>query len=267
MNRNLGEQLHFYLSFFPEGRFQNAPQNANASTLTVISLSTQKMKHKKEPADNRPNETARLEIFSDGVFSIAITLLVLELIQMLHPQNGESLLKSYLHHWEPFLAFLIGFLTILVCWINHHHVFNYIIKTDSKLPWVNGFVLLMVTFTPFPTAILAEYLVKEGQYALAIFGFNYFMIAIASYWLCSYPYKRFLIDDDDREFFHCIKLTYANSILYTFIAFLACFIYIPVAIVLYMLLFYVFAFPKEFATRLLKRKHKRIRKSELNRKT
>jgi uncharacterized membrane protein len=225
------------------------------------------MNNTKEPTENRLKETFRLEAFSDAVFAIAITLLVLELIQILHPQNGESLLKSYLHHWEPFLAFLIGFLTILVCWINHHHVFDYIRKTDSKLPWVNGFVLLMITFTPFPTAILAEYLEREGKFALAIYGFDYFMISIASYWLCAYTYNRFLIDKEDREFFYFTKLTYAYSIIYSLLAFLVCFISIPVAIVLYLLLFYVFAFPKEFAIRLQKRKQEKIRKSKLRRKS
>jgi TMEM175 potassium channel family protein len=224
------------------------------------------MIHKKEPAENRLKETARVETFSDSVFAIAITLLVLELIQLLHPQNGESPLKSYFHHWEPLLAFLIGFLTIMVCWINHHHVFGYIKRTDSKLLWVNGFVLLMITFTPFPTAILAEYLGTDGKFALSIFGFNYFMIALASYWLCAYSYNKFLIDNDDREFFNCVKLTYAYCIPYTLVAFLACFIYIPAAIVFYLLLFYVFAFPKEFAIRILKRKQEKIRKSKLSKK-
>ena len=93
-------------------------------------------------AEKSQRETTRLEAVSDGVFAIAITLLVLELIQILHPQNGEHLILYYLHHWEPFLAFLIGFLTILVCWINHHHVFTYIKRTDSNLPWVNGFVCI-----------------------------------------------------------------------------------------------------------------------------
>ena len=218
------------------------------------------MTNTNEPTENRPNETARLEAFSDGVFAIAITLLVLELIQILHPQKGDSLLKFYLHHWEPFLAFLIGFLTILICWINHHHVFSYIIKTDSRLPWVNGFVLLMVTFTPFPTAILAEYLGSEGKFALAIFGFNYFMIAVAAYWVCAYPYSKSLIDDKNRELFYYIKRTYAYSIVYTLLAFLVCFISIPVAIFLYLLLFYAFAFPKEFAMKLLKRKQKKLKK-------
>jgi uncharacterized membrane protein len=217
-------------------------------------------------AEKSQRETTRLEAVSDGVFAIAITLLVLELIQILHPQNREHLISYYLHHWEPFLAFLIGFLTILVCWINHHHVFTYIKRTDSNLPWVNGFVLLMITFTPFPTAVLAEYLRQEGNHAIAIFGFNYFMIAVASYFICVYPYNRLLIDHDDREFFNCIRLTYGYSMIYTLIAFFVCFISVPIAVVMYLLLFIAFAFPKELAMRLHKRRQSRKIKSELHQK-
>jgi len=84
------------------------------------------MINKKEKTENGSKETARLEAFSDGVFAIAITLLVLELVEILHIQNRGGLLKTYLNHWESFLAFFIGFCTILVCWINHHHIFTYI---------------------------------------------------------------------------------------------------------------------------------------------
>jgi uncharacterized membrane protein len=209
--------------------------------------------------EGRLSETTRLEAFSDGVFSIAITLLVLELIQFLHPQNGEGLLKSFLLNWQPFLAFIIGFITILICWINHHHAFDYIDKVDGKFMWVNGFLLLMVTLTPFPTAILAEFLKTEGKIALAIFGFNYFMIGVAAYGICAYAYNKYLIKEDSRDFFFCIKLTYRYGVIYTLLAFLICFISIPVAIALYVFLFIVFAFPKEFATMLLRRKQKKIK--------
>jgi len=214
---------------------------------------------KKNETENRAKETSRLEVFSDGVFSIAITLLVLELIQFLHPRNGETVLKSFLHNWEPFLAFIIGFITILICWINHHHAFNYINKVDSKFMWVNGFLLFMVTLTPFPTAILAEFLRTEGKIALAIFGFNYFMIAIAAYSICAYAYNKFLIEKDSRTFFYCIKLTYGYSIIYTLLALFVCFISIPVAIILYLILFCAFAFPNEIALKIFK-----IRQSKKN---
>src|SRR3954451_17375995 len=119
------------------------------------------MMHKKGKMENALKETTRLETFSDGVFAIAITLLVLDLVGILHTETQEGLIKSFLHRWESFLAFFIGFCTILVCWINHHHIFNYINRVDSKLMWVNGFVLLAITFTPLPTAILAGYLRSE----------------------------------------------------------------------------------------------------------
>src|ERR1041384_5258624 len=122
----------------------------------------------KTPHPHHDKDTTRLETFSDGVFAIAITLLILELITFLHEQTDDGLLKLLIHHWESYLAFVIGFLTILVCWINHHLIFTYIKKTDSHLMWVNGFVLLVVTFTPFPTAILAMYFVKEPNLALGI---------------------------------------------------------------------------------------------------
>jgi len=199
-------------------------------------------------------ETSRLEAFSDGVFSIAITLLVLELIEMLHIQHNEGLLKAYLNNWESFLAFCIGFCTILICWINHHHVFTYINKVDNTLMWVNGFVLFAITITPLPTAILAEYLDKEGNTALAVFGVNYLMISIASYCISAYVYNKFLIEESSRDFFRYIKLTYKYSIFYTSFALIICFISIPAAIVLYLGLFCAFASPKKFASLIFKMK-------------
>ena len=215
------------------------------------------MTNKKEETNSGIKETSSLETFSDGVFAIAITLLILELIQMLHPEGDEGLLKLLLHHWESLLAFVIGFLTILICWINHHLIFTYIKKTDSNLMWVNGFVLLIVTFTPFPTAILAGYLEKDSHTAAAIFGFNYFMMSIAAYSITAYVYNKRLIEDECRELFYYFKLIYGVGIIYTFLIFFVCFVSVPAAIFFYCLLFVLFAYPKEISTRLLKRKHKR----------
>lgn len=203
--------------------------------------------------ETRLTETARLEAFSDGVFAIAITLLVLELIQSFHRLEAESLLQAILNHWQPFGAFVIGFITILICWINHHHVLTYIKKIDSTFLWVNGFLLFMVTLTPFPTAILAGFLKTESTIALALFGFNYFMIAMAAYAICSYAYNNRFIEEESRTYFRCVKISYGYSILYTLVAFMMCFISRPVAIVLYILLFAVFAFPDKLAMRLLKK--------------
>ena len=216
------------------------------------------MKYDKQDTGSSSKETSRLEAFSDGVFSIAITLLILELIQILHEETRGVLLKNLFQHLNSFIAFLIGFLTILVCWINHHLVMSYIKKVDSTLMWVNGFVLLVVTFTPFPTAILAGYFGKESHTALAIFGFNYFMMSLAAYSITAYAYNKHLIEKDSREIFYGYKLLYKYSIIYTFLIFLVCFISVFAAIFLCCILFIVFAYPKEFSLKLLKLKKKKV---------
>src|SRR5690349_6121492 len=93
-------------------------------------------------------ETSRLEAFSDGVFGFAITLLVLD-IHVPTVANGQTLSQVLAADWATYLAFLIGFFTILICWINHHFMFDYIFKSNSKLLLLNGFKLLVVTFTPY----------------------------------------------------------------------------------------------------------------------
>jgi uncharacterized membrane protein len=203
-------------------------------------------------------ETSRVETFSDGVFAIAITLLILDLIQSIKPEGDKELLTQLANHSTAFLAFAIGFLTILICWINHHLVFTYITKTDSHLMWVNGFVLLMVTLTPLATAILSEYFAKEKHIAMAIFGFNFFMMAVAAYCITVYVYKRRLIKEDAKELINRLISIYRYSIIYTFLVFFVCFLSVTGAIFFYFLLFIVFAYPKEFAERFNKRKHKKI---------
>ena len=196
--------------------------------------------------------TTRLETFSDGVFAIAITLLVLELIQMLHLKREEGLLQTFWHNWELFLAFFIGFVTILICWINHTHALKYINKVDDKFMWVNGFLLFMVTLTPFPTAVLAESIQTDGKTPLLIFGFNYIMIALAAYFICRYAYNNFLVEESNREYFY-FKKTYGYSIFYTIVVFFICLVSIPTAIALYIFMFTIFALPKNFSTFLYNR--------------
>jgi uncharacterized membrane protein len=203
-----------------------------------------------------------MEIFSDGVFAIAITLLVLELIQILHSQPDNGLLKQFLHNWQSFLAFTIGFVTILVCWINHHIAFEYIQKVNTKLMWVNGFLLFVVTLTPFSTAILAEYLGKESRTALAIFGFNYILIAIAADAICNCAYKYHLIEEEHREYYYSYKLIYRYAIVFTLVAFVFCFISTVIPIILYAIMFVCFAAPREFSSRLYKIRTARKTKSK-----
>jgi len=132
------------------------------------------------------NETGRIEAFSDGVFAIAITLLVLE-IKVPHldsiKSNGE-LWKQIQHLWPSYFAFVFSFGSILIAWINHHQAFNVIQKTSKTFMYANGFLLLTITFTPFPTAMLAEYIVTDyAKPAITFYCFSSFLSAFAWYLL------------------------------------------------------------------------------------
>lgn len=208
-----------------------------------------------KPDDNYPvkDETSRIELFSDGVFAIAITMLILELISILHVHTSEPLLKHLSHHLSAFLAFGIGFLTILICWINHRLAFTYIVKSNSCLLWVNGFVLLMVTFTPFPAGILSEYFNTDSHAAMSVFGFNFFMMSVAAYCLSAYAYRKHLIVPSSRDFFKYYQRLYKYCIPYTFIVFFICFVSVPLAVLFYIVMFIIFAFPGESAAYLQRR--------------
>ncbi len=132
-----------------------------------------------DKAEKNQKETSRIEAFSDGVFAIAITLLVLD-IHVPVVKNGESLFPLLLRDWQTYLAFLIGFFTVLVCWINHHYMFEFIKKSNGMLLLLNGFKLLVVSFTPFATALLSKYIATpQQQTAVNIYAFNFFLMGLA----------------------------------------------------------------------------------------
>ncbi|HEX5501083.1 MAG TPA: TMEM175 family protein [Thermomicrobiales bacterium] len=116
-------------------------------------------------------ETGRVEAFSDGVFAIAVTLLVLELRAPLPAdlRAGETLWDALRHEWPSYLAFATSFATILIVWVNHHYLFRLIRRTDHVLLLLNGLLLFVVTLIPFPTDVVAEYLRAPGARTAAVF--------------------------------------------------------------------------------------------------
>jgi uncharacterized membrane protein len=98
-------------------------------------------------------DTTRLEAFSDGVFAIAITLLVLEIKV---PPSDTALGAELLRLWPSYLAYVVSFLVIGAIWINHHAMFQHIVRVDSTLLLLNVLHLMLIAFLPFPTAVLAE---------------------------------------------------------------------------------------------------------------
>lgn len=108
---------------------------------------------------NNTFSKSRVETFSDGIFAIIITLLVLE-IKVPHidaPLSSKNLLESLLAILPKFISWIISFFTIAVIWVNHHRLFKQFKILDSGIFWWNTVLLMWTTFIPFPTAVLGDY--------------------------------------------------------------------------------------------------------------
>ncbi|HST04228.1 MAG TPA: TMEM175 family protein [Chloroflexia bacterium] len=134
-------------------------------------------------------ETGRIEAFSDGVFAIATTLLILEIKVPTLNENGQTietgkqLIQGLLNEWPSYLAYLTGFLSIVVMWLNHHRLFTLIKRSTHGLMLLNALLLLMVTTIPFPTALLAHYIdspnVELANVSVLVYAGVLFVLAIA----------------------------------------------------------------------------------------
>jgi uncharacterized membrane protein len=113
--------------------------------------------------------TARTEAFSDGVFAIAITLLVLDLKvpPPVDASDPSGFAARLLAEWPGYVGYLLSFAMIGIMWANHHNIFRYVRRTDNTFVLLNVFLLLCVSFVPFPTAVLARYLVVPHDRAAA----------------------------------------------------------------------------------------------------
>jgi len=109
----------------------------------------------------------RVEAFSDGVFAIAITLLILE-IRVPHGDGG--LWAGLLALWPSYIAFLMSFIVLLIMWVNHHELLRLVRSVNYPFLFANGLLLLTVTFVPFPTAVLAANLTTpDAKVAVAFY--------------------------------------------------------------------------------------------------
>jgi uncharacterized membrane protein len=146
-------------------------------------------------------ETTRVEAFSDGVFAIAMTLLILE-IRTPEDVTAGGLPAALLHLWPSYLAFATSFFTIGVMWMNHHRLFNLIGKSDQGLLMANLVLLLCVTFIPFPTALLARFLGHADARVAAVLYNAVFLgsaLAFQLLWRHSSGERRLLAEDADPE--------------------------------------------------------------------
>lgn len=222
-------------------------------TLILFCCSLDVITNKMNTDHGTPKETIRLEAFSDGVFAIAITLLVLD-IHVPEVKGNESLLQPILNQWPNYLAFLIGFFTILVCWINHHCMFDYIHKTDGTLLLLNGFKLLMVSFTPFATSILSKYIgTAHQQTAVSLYAFSFFLMGFAMTLIWDYARHKGLMKPVSEENLKAATRLYRLASIFSAMIFLASFVTTLGALMLSLVMFLLFMFPRKSIHFFIKR--------------
>jgi uncharacterized membrane protein len=123
--------------------------------------------------------SGRLEAFSDGVFAIAITLLVLDLAVPARDQlHGGGLGAALAHQWPSYFAYLVSFLVIGIIWVNHHTMFSKVNLVDRPVLFANLALLLVVSVIPFPTRLLAEYLTAGSDAHTAAAVYSCAMLAV-----------------------------------------------------------------------------------------
>ena len=179
--------------------------------------------------------TERLEIFSDGVIAIAITLLVLD-IKVPHPMGSTNLFEAIGDEWPALLAFALSFAVIGLIWVSHHSMFEHIAHVDRGLLFTNLLLLLGIAFLPFPTALLAEFVAEGGSnahqaaaiYSATMAGIGF---AFSGIWLHLDRHPGLLLEGNARTNVHRSfqrslvgPFVYTATIALAFVSAIACFV-------------------------------------------
>ena len=194
------------------------------------------------------NDTGRIEAFSDGVFAIAITLLVIE-IGVPHVEDARTtLFGALIEQWPSYLGYAISFLQIGVIWANHHNRFRYIARSDHLLLFLNILFLMCVAFIPFPTALLAEYLQGSGAertMAGAVYAGTLAVTAVFFTLLWLYAAGYHLVDRNlDRALLRAMTRRYVFGMIAYLVAFALAFVNVAASLILIVILALLFVLPE-----------------------
>jgi uncharacterized membrane protein len=153
-------------------------------------------------------ETGRVEAFSDGVFAIAITLLILAVGIDKAPHGN---LGTYLVNlWPAYLAYAVSFVTIGIMWVNHHLLFQHFARVDRPMLLLNILLLMLIAFVPFPTRVAAEFARSDvdRRNAALLYGLTMTTTAILFVALWMYGSRRLLHADADPRVVSGITRSY-----------------------------------------------------------
>ena len=142
--------------------------------------------------------TNRLEAFSDGVFAIVITLLVLEL-RVPEGHGSAELIRGLKNLLPKFISFIVSFLYITIYWINHHQLFHLIKKSNRGLFWLNSLFLMCLTFIPFPTALIGSH--PNEVVSVVFYGLAMMATAISFVLMKAYVFEEPLLEANQGKDF------------------------------------------------------------------
>jgi uncharacterized membrane protein len=198
----------------------------------------------------RDSDTGRIEAFSDGVFAIAITLLIIE-ISVPHLEDeppGTTLPQALVGLWPSYLGYLISFLQIGVIWANHHNRFRFIERSDHGLLFLNILFLMCVAFIPFPTALLAEYLERtasERETAGVIYAGTLAVTAVFFTLLWLYAAANRLVDRNlDPSLVRAMTRRYLLGTVAYLLVFVLAFVNVAASLILIVVLALLFVLPE-----------------------
>ena len=198
----------------------------------------------------RDNDTGRIEAFSDGVFAIAITLLIIE-IGVPHLEDeppGTTLPQALVGLWPSYLGYLISFLQIGVIWANHHNRFRFIERSDHGLLFLNILFLMCVAFIPFPTALLSEYLERtasERETAGVIYAGTLAVTAVFFTLLWLYAAANRLVDRNlDPSLVRAMTRRYLLGTVAYLLVFVLAYVNVAASLILLVILALLFVLPE-----------------------
>src|SRR5689334_14906666 len=160
-----------------------------------------------------------MEAFSDGIFAIAATLLVLE-ISVDSPERLE-------HIWPSYFAYVTSFVTIGIIWINHHHAVSLLGRVDRTFLFVNNLLLLTIAFLPFPTKLVGDSLQKSGERSAVLAYAATFVVMAAMHqvwWQYARRGRRLIAEHIPESALRGVDLAYAPGVPIYAIAFGVAFI-------------------------------------------
>jgi TMEM175 potassium channel family protein len=194
----------------------------------------------------------RIEALSDGVFAIAMTLLVLELHVPGLPSNASNveILPALLHMAPKFLAYAASFISLGIYWVGHHNMYHAIRRSDRVLLWLNILFFMVVSFLPFSTSVLNAF--RQSQIAPVFFGTNVILIGWILFlqWAYASSQPEMIADHVSPEYRKLVFSRFLWIPIILTLTVLICFWSAEISMAVYVLLMPLYLIPAKFDRRV-----------------